>query len=772
MNRRFTGLLSFLLLAFAVWFSFQFDQPDYNPDEKVPLTQFSTNRAFEHVKAIGEKPHYMGSRAHSEVRNYIVNQLQQMGLEVQTQEGYVLNKNGVIARPTNILTRMKGTGSGKALVLMTHYDSAPHSSYGASDAGSGVATILEGIRAFRARNSSFENDIILLFTDAEELGLNGAELFVKDHPWAKDAALAINFEARGSGGNSFMLLETNAKNAKLIEAFQEADPEYPVTNSLAYSIYKMLPNDTDLTVLREQANINGYNFAFIDDHFDYHTALDIPENLDKETLAQQGSYLMPLLDYFKDADLNNLNSDRDLIYFNLPFGKLVSYSFDWITPMLILAILLFLILLIYGIRKGRFTFLHFLKGFPPLLVSLVLSGFFGWVFWKLWMLIYPRYNEMEHGFTYNGYWYIAAVIFLAFGICFLIYNGFRKKQKAAGLFAAALLVWIVLCGIIAVYLKGASYFIIPVYFGLLQLAIMIFFKKPNRIIMAILCFPAVFILFPFIWSLPVALGLKMLFVSAILISLLFLLFLPVFGYFKKLKMFGFHSLLTCFVLLVIAHFHANFNEERPKPNSLVYMQDLDDQTAHWYSYDHKVDAWTSRIFGEHPKEKSNQEMGFQSKYGSGFTFEAKAPFVSIPQPDILLQKQKSDSAGVESYSMKIAPHREINRMDIYEINDVAFKDFKVDNLEAGNVDFRDRSFHMFKKRWQERLLTYYASGRDTLKLEFSIPKGERPKFVIYESAYDLLQNKKLKVEKRTDDMIPRPFVLNDATILKKTVTLK
>jgi hypothetical protein len=33
-----------------------------------------------------------------------------------------------------------------------------------------------------------------------------------------------------------------------------------------YSIYKMLPNDTDLTVL-ENKSIQGYNFAFIDDHY-------------------------------------------------------------------------------------------------------------------------------------------------------------------------------------------------------------------------------------------------------------------------------------------------------------------------------------------------------------------------------------------------------------------------------------------------------------------------------------------------------------------------
>jgi hypothetical protein len=45
-----------------------------------------------------------------------------------------------------------------------------------------------------------------------------------------------------------------------------AETTFPVSNSLMYSIYKMLPNDTDLTVL-ENKSIQGYNFAFIDDHY-------------------------------------------------------------------------------------------------------------------------------------------------------------------------------------------------------------------------------------------------------------------------------------------------------------------------------------------------------------------------------------------------------------------------------------------------------------------------------------------------------------------------
>jgi len=482
MNSKISGLIAFLLIFVAAWLSFNFSGPRANMNTEIPLEKFSTSRAFEHVQAIAKEPHFVGSNEHAKVRNYIVQELQDLGLEVQTQEDYVLNANAVLSKPQNILARIQGTGQGDALLVMTHYDSATHSSPGASDAGSGVATILEGIRAFLETGQTPVNDILILFTDAEEIGLMGAQLFVEDHPWAKDVQLALNFEARGSGGHPFMLLETNGSNAGLIEAFSRAKVPYPVSNSLAYSIYKMLPNDTDLTVLRENNNINGYNFAFIDDHFDYHTANDTPGNLDLETLAHQGTYLMPLLHYFSNANITALNSDQDLLYFNLPFGGFVTYSFSWIIPMLLVAGLVFIILVIYGLRKERLHLISIAKGFIPLLLSLSLSGIVTYVFWKLCLLVYPEYLEMEHGFTYNGYWYIALSIFLALGLSFYTYNWFRQRSLQASIFVAPIILWLVICALIAFYLKGASYFIIPVYFALLQFYIMLRQLKPNRIL--------------------------------------------------------------------------------------------------------------------------------------------------------------------------------------------------------------------------------------------------------------------------------------------------
>ena len=162
---------------------------------------------------------------------------------------------------------------------------------------------------------------------------------------------------------------------------------------------------------------------------------------------------------------------------------------------------------------------------------------------------------------------------------------------------------------------------------------------------------------------------------------------------------------------------------------------------------------------------------FCSWIKSNFTLKAEAPDIQIPGPSIQLEAKDEDSLGNKSYFLKIAPNRPINRMELFELRDVDFKEFKVNGLKADDIFLGENAFHMFTRRWKERLLTYHADNRDTLRIEFTIEKGDTPEFVLYESAYNLLESEQLKVPKRSDEMIPRPFVLNDAIILKKTISL-
>lgn len=770
MRKKLQLSISCLILAAAVFWQFYGSRPRNIEVGTTASKEFSTLAAFEHVKVLGQQPHYVGSSTHSFARNYILTQLQQLGLDAEVQEGYSISKEGVLTKPQNIIARIEGSGDGKALLLLTHYDSAVHSSPGASDAASGVGTILEGIRAFQASGTVPVNDIIIVFTDAEELGLNGALLFVKEHPWAQQVGLALNFEARGSGGDSFMLLETNNGNKNLIDQFISANPRFPVTNSLAYSVYKMLPNDTDLTVLREENGINGFNFAFIDDHFDYHTANDTPENLDLSTLAHQGSYLMPLLKHFSNVPLANLDADDDVIYFNIPIFDMVQYPFSWIWPMIILAALLLLGIVAYGFLKKNLDPAIVLRGFAPFLLSLVGAGLLSFLLWKLCLYLYPQYKEMEHGFTYNGYYYIAAVILLSVSICFYVYNRFRNEKQRGEFLVAPLFVWFFICALAAAYLEGAAYFVLLVYFGLLQLFLLIRQKRPNLLLMSFLSLPAIFILMPFITSFPVALGLKILFVAAILTVFLWAFLWPVLKFYRRFQMLRFLSLLGFIVLVILAHFKSDFSAERPKPNSLVYLLDSDSNTATWNTYDGLEDDWTDRYFGESSVEAEGDS--FSSKYNSGFTKTAKAPVILLREPQVNVLKISADSLGKQWFEVKILPRRPINRIEIFTDSIYNFPDFYVNGLEADPVSSEADAFHIFHRRGDRRLLTYFAADGDALELKFSVQGRRLPEFTLYESSNDLLENKQLDVPARAENMIPRPFVLNDAIVIKKSFSLE
>ena len=179
---------------------------------------------------------------------------------------------------------------------------------------------------------------IVLFTDGEEDGLLGAEAFVHGHPWAKNAGLVLNFEARGDRGPS-LLFETSANNAGLVDAVGRYTP-HPMGSSFFYALYKLLPNDTDFTVLRP-SGVPGLNFAFGEGLDAYHSPLDTPEHLSLGSLQHHGSYGLALVRHFGQLDLAPLKSaPGDAIFFNWFGDRLISYRQSWVLPGEILATVL------------------------------------------------------------------------------------------------------------------------------------------------------------------------------------------------------------------------------------------------------------------------------------------------------------------------------------------------------------------------------------------------------------------------------------------------
>jgi hypothetical protein len=737
--------------------------PHYVSTEAVALSEFSTRRALEHVKELSKEPHYASSENHKTVANYIEKQLRQLGLEVQIQEGTTFSDWGNLVKSHNIMARIKGTTNDKALLLLSHYDSAPHSfSHGAADDASGISVILEGIRAFLYNKTAHKNDIIIVFTDAEELGLNGAALFVTKSPWAKDVGVAVNFEARGTSGPGYMLMEVNHGNSGMVDAFAEANPLYPVSNSLMYSIYKMLPNDTDLTVFREQGKIQGFNFAFIDDHFNYHTAQDDYEHLSIETLAHQGSYLMPLLGYFCNSNLGTLRSNEDQVYFNTPLG-FYHYSFWWNFVLLAIAIVLFLLLVFIGVGKRILIPKDMGKGFIFLLGALLTAAVLAFFGWRTVLAIYPEYSEILQGFTYNGHAYIAAFVFLSIGVSFFFYSRSRSEIQTGSYTVAPLLLWLLVNLGLAVFLPGAGFFIIPVFFSLLMFGFYIVTQRMNALLNTLLAIPSFFIFVPFIVMFPIGLGLKILVGSAALTVLVFGLLLPLFGSFARKGLWGALFLVASVGCFVYAHVNSAFETGKAKPNSLVYVYDADHDTAVWATYDANLDEWTKTYLTENPKDAvALNKLPIFSKYNTAFTYSYEASVRDIPEPSITFE---TDSvAGNQRYlKIRIASTRKVNRYDIF-----ANEGMICYNLKANGATPLGQKGSMYQRKGK-KLLGYYAVDNEPLVLQFSISKNTPLDMDLLESSFDLMSNPLFIMKKRDNWMMPKPFVLTDAIIVHKKI---
>ena len=734
-------------------------------------TEFSIENALNHLKEISKEPHFTGSENHLTVQNYIVDELVKMGLNPKVQVQVAINKWRSSTNTANIVATIKGSEDRNSLVLLSHYDSRHHSSLGASDAGSGVVTILEGTRAFLAKNKTPKNDIHIVLTDAEEIGLLGAKAFVENSPLVNNVGLVINYEARGSGGPSYMLMETNGKNSQLLKEFIKSKPNYPAANSLMYSIYKMLPNDTDLTIFRQNKNINGFNFAFIGDHFDYHTEQDTYERLDLETLVHQADYFTSTLNYFANSDLSNLDSEVDQVFTNFPFVTLLYFPFLWILPLLVISILIFIVLIYMGIKSNKMSLNSIAKGFIPFVLSLITCSILTIGIWKLLLLLYPNYNDILHGFTYNGYEYIFAFSFLNISIFFKIYNSFFYKHKSIDLFVSPLFFWIILNYLIFVYLKGAAYFIIPVYFALATLAVLIFLKQKHIkfILILLLSTPLIYIFSPQIRMFPVGLGLSSMFIIGFFIVLIFGLLIPIVAFINPKKILLRIIAFCSFFFFILASFNSGYDIDKKKPNSIVFIKDFNENQSYWASYDHVLDDFTNQFFIDFSKKETITEKASNSKYNSSYKHIIKTESRDIKKSTITKVKD-SISDDFRYITLILKPNRLINMVNFSSDEQVSFNNIGIQDVFIN--DFNKTSQDQNKLKSINRMFTYYYTNYDkTLKVDLVLNKKTKLKLKVTEVSYDLLSNILFNIKPREDYMMAKPFVTNDAIITIQKIDL-
>lgn len=470
-------ILYLFVVLISVWVGFlQIRSP-----EALPLSadqeEFSSERALGYLEEIASKPRPLGSEEHDRVRDYLMMTLNNLGVspELQTIEGTFSSWGQLFeGKVENIVARIRGKDSSQTIMITSHYDSVPNSP-GAGDSGSGVASILETVRAI-TNSQLLKNDIVILFSDGEESGLLGAQAFVQYHPWAKDIDIVLNFDARGTSGPS-VLFEMNDQNENIVAEFTKG-ATHPITHSLFYELYQRLPNDTDLSVYKHSGML-GMNFAFFVGLYGYHTPEDTIDNLNLNSLQHHGGNMLDLVRHFGNLSMIEPR-DGNSVFFNVLGKKVITYSEQLVLPIMVLAIILYVLTYMHGTIRKKLTLSGTGLGFLIFLITVTLAFFAGEELFALLALIVGLDLWPLTAYPTISNPLFIGIILIVLAPIIVIYFVSLKKFDATNLSMGGFFGWLILVIISSVFFKGSSYvFVWPLIMGLLAVNLYLYIKKES-----------------------------------------------------------------------------------------------------------------------------------------------------------------------------------------------------------------------------------------------------------------------------------------------------
>ncbi|WP_227984391.1 M20/M25/M40 family metallo-hydrolase [Nocardia spumae] len=445
MGRRLSGVLAFVFLVVVAVATAWEQQPHDYRDASAPAGEFSAERALDTVREIAARPHPVGSAEHDRVRDRLVTRLRDLGLDTEIRSGvgrYPVDLHGEVpplGTVGNIVARWPGTAATGTVYLVAHYDSVP-TGPGANDDGVGVATVLETVRALRAGGVAPRNDLVVLFTDGEEVGLLGAEAFAASGAADPRGGVVINHEARGAGGPP-LLWRISHPDGALIRTV--ATNPHPNTDSLSTTLAgEQTTSTTDFVVL-DGAGMRVLDWAFAGRNAYYHNPFDDPDQVDPATVQQFGDNTLASARDFGAGDLRAEAGARNRAYSGLPFGMLLVLPL-WVVVVLAVATVALVAWVVRRMRRGgEVTIWRGAGAAVFALVSIpvamgVVSGL-----WRMIELIRPEYRSLLAD-PYRPGWYQAAILLLCVAVLAAWYalsrRWFGQPATAAGVLVAVALI--------------------------------------------------------------------------------------------------------------------------------------------------------------------------------------------------------------------------------------------------------------------------------------------------------------------------------------------
>ena len=114
--------------------------------------------------------------------------------------------------------------------------------------------------------------------------------------------------------------------------------------------------------------------------------------------------------------------------------------------------------------------------------------------------------------------------------------------------------------------------------------------------------------------------------------------------------------------------------------------------------------------------------------------------------------------------MSITPTRKVDKLEFRTNTELSLYQFKVNDVLVNDGK-------KYKLQNGTFLIYHLADTDKEVLLSFSISLKQKLDLILNEISYDLLSNKNFNLTPRTIEMMPMPFVTNDAIIISRKLSL-
>jgi hypothetical protein len=762
------ALLTFLFILFLAILALKSLVPSPVVPASAPATEFSAERAIEHVKVLAREPHPTGSIANMRARDYILGQLKSLGLKPEVQKSVSTTSWDIGGAPysagtvENVIARLPGTNSTGALLLMAHYDSVA-TGPGASDNGSGVATLLETLRALRG-GSSLRNDVIFAFTDGEEDGGLGAQAFVDEYSPAKLVSVALVVDSGGSCGRAPLVVESqHQQNGWLVRQMASA-LRHPLAASVSDDFRGAISSGDDLNLYPKGIEATAYGINGCPTT--YHTMKDGVESLDVRSVQDLGNSSLTLARHFGRLDLKHAPEGK-VVYFTF-FDRLLFYPLTWVLPLTLFILIIVAGILLFGFRRRRLTAREL--GFSFLLWLTALSVSCGLValLWRALQALRLVNNSFLS--AYNATPYGVGFVALTIAIATALLVRFREKIHTLNLTAGAFLLCTLPMVLAAFFAPNASFlFTWPLAAALIPMGLNLALDHPDSWLVKV---AQLLFLAPSLYLFPLLIGYSVttldgkmggMIILLILTIVLLALLAPLLALLTtrgKLLLPAACALLAS-GLILFAALTSGYDNNHPRPDSISYWLNSDTGKASWISFGEKPDNWTSQFLTDHVEQST---LRILNPVDGDAILKAEAPHLQFSPPTIATLED-STTDGERKLRLHLISARQAR---------IIWLQVEKATVLAASLEGRKVQVNEVDKQNKVWGIVYVALPSAGIELELTLKASEHPQLTVTDQSDGLPDVPGLNIRQRASDLMPFPQVwpfFDSTALVSRTISL-